>query len=68
MPSARSHQQNHERNRGFLSTLIASVLAVVFVYCFALIGQQARSGDEVEHLTYLWLIVMVFFTHPINRS
>ena len=27
-------------------TLIANVLTVVFVYCFAVIGRQERSGDE----------------------
>ena len=59
-------------------TLIANVLTVVFVYCFALIGQQARSGDEEGRLTYLWIIVMVFMfmlyglytwsVYPLERS
>ena len=40
--------------------LIANVLTVVFVYCFAEIGRQERSGKEEGRLTYLWLIVMVF--------
>jgi hypothetical protein len=34
-------------------------LTVVFIYCFALIAQLERSGDEEGRLTYLWLIVMV---------
>ena len=82
MSAARSHRQDHERNRGFLSrdgskTLIANVLTVVFVYCFAVIGQQERSGDEGGRLTYLWLIVMVFMfmlyglytwgVHPLDK-
>ena len=63
MSAARSHQQDHERNRGFLSRDGSNShrqrLDVVFVYCFAVIGQQERSGDEEGRLTYLWLIVMV---------
>jgi hypothetical protein len=39
--------------------LIANVLTVVFVYCFAMISQQERRGEEGRQ-TYLWLIVMVF--------
>lgn len=39
--------------------LIANVLTVVFVYCFAEIGRQERSGKEEGRLTYLWLIVMI---------
>ena len=59
-------------------TLIANVLTVVFVYCFAVIGQQERSGDEEGRLTYLWLIVMVFMfmlyglytwgVYPLDKS
>jgi hypothetical protein len=40
--------------------LVANVLTVVFVYCFAMISQQERSGEEEGRLTYLWLIVVVF--------
>ena len=50
---------------------------MVFVYCFAVIGQQERSGDEGGRLTYLWLIVMVFMfmlyglytwgVHPLDK-
>ena len=60
-------------------TLIANVLTVVFVYCFAVIGQQERNGDEEGRFTYLWLIVLIFlfmlyglysgaFIHSISRS
>ena len=63
MSTARSHQKDHERNRGFLSRDGSNShrqrLTVVFIYCFALIAQLERSGDEEGRLTYLWLIVMV---------
>ena len=39
--------------------LIANVLTVTFVYCFAKIHQKELTGDEEGRLTYLWLIIMV---------
>jgi hypothetical protein len=41
--------------------LIANVLTVAFVYSFAKIHQKERAGEEDGGLTYLWLIVLVFF-------
>ena len=59
-------------------TLIANVLTVVFVYCFAVIGQQERNGDEEGRLAYLWLIVLIFLfmlyglytwgVYPLDKS
>ena len=59
-------------------TLIANVLTVVFVYCFAVIGQRERNGDEEGRLTYLWLIVLIFLfmlyglytwgVYPLDKS
>ena len=40
--------------------LIANVLTVTFVYCFAKIHQKELAGEEEGRLTYLWLIVLVF--------
>ena len=40
--------------------LIANVLTVTFVYCFAKISQLEQKGEEEGRLTYLWLIVLVF--------
>jgi hypothetical protein len=40
--------------------LVANVLTVTFVYCFAKITQLAQKGEEEGHLTYLWLLVLVF--------
>jgi hypothetical protein len=40
--------------------LIANVLTVTFVYCFAKIHEKELAGDEKGRLTYLWLIIMVF--------
>ena len=39
--------------------LVANILTVVFVYCFATINQQEQRGEE-GRLHHLWLIVMVF--------
>ena len=39
--------------------LIANVLTVTFVYCFAKIHQKELAGDEEGRLTYLWLIIIV---------
>jgi hypothetical protein len=39
--------------------LIANVLTVTFVYCFAKIHQKELTGDEEGRLTYLWLIILV---------
>jgi len=36
-------------------------LTVVFVYSFVKISQKERSGDDQGRVTYLWLIVLVFF-------
>jgi hypothetical protein len=41
-------------------TLIANILTVTFVYCFAKIHQKELAGEEEGRLTYLWLIIMVF--------
>ena len=59
-------------------TLIANVLTVAFVYCFAVINKQERSGEEEGRLTYLWLLVMVFMfmlyglytwgVYPLDKS
>ena len=59
-------------------TLIANVLTVVFVYYFAVIGQQERNGDEEGRLTYVWLIVLIFLfmlyglytwgVYPLDKS
>jgi hypothetical protein len=40
--------------------LIANVLTVTFVYCFADIHQKELAREEEGRLTYLWLIVLVF--------
>jgi hypothetical protein len=40
--------------------LIANVLTLAFVYSFAKIHQKELAGGE-GRLTYLWLIVLVFF-------
>jgi hypothetical protein len=40
--------------------LVANILTVVLVYCFAMINQREKHGEEVR-LTHIWLIVMVFF-------
>ena len=40
--------------------LIANVLTVTFVYCFAKITQMEQKGEEEGRLTYLWLLVLVF--------
>ena len=40
--------------------LIANVLTVTFVYCFAKIAQKELKGEEEGRLTYLWLIILVF--------
>jgi hypothetical protein len=40
--------------------LVANVLTVTFVYCFAKITQLEQKGEEEGHLTYLWLLVLVF--------
>ena len=39
--------------------LIANVLTVTFVYCFAKIHQKELAGEEEGRLTYLWLILIV---------
>jgi hypothetical protein len=40
--------------------LVANVLTVTFVYCLAKITQLEQKGEEEGHLTYLWLLVLVF--------
>ena len=40
--------------------LIANVLTVTFVYCFAKIHQKECIGEEEGRLTHLWLIILVF--------
>jgi hypothetical protein len=40
--------------------LVANVLTVVFVYCFAMINQQEKRGEE-GRLTHIWLLVMILF-------
>ena len=39
--------------------LIANVLTVTFVYCFAKIHQKELAGEEEGRLTYLWLIILI---------
>jgi hypothetical protein len=36
------------------SVLIANVLTVTFVYCFAKISQLEQTGEQEGRLTYLW--------------
>ena len=38
--------------------LIANVLTVAFVYCFAKIHQKELAGEEEGRLTYLWLVFL----------
>ena len=40
--------------------LMANLLTVTFVYCFAKISQKEREGVEEGKLTYLWLLILVF--------
>jgi hypothetical protein len=40
--------------------LIANVLTVTFVYCFAKISQKELRGEEEGKLPYLWLLILVF--------
>jgi hypothetical protein len=40
--------------------LVANVLTVVLIYCFTMINQREKLGEE-GRLTHIWLIVMVFF-------
>lgn len=40
--------------------LIANVLTITFVYCFAKVSQKERRGQQEKLLTYLWLIILVF--------
>jgi hypothetical protein len=57
--------------------LVANILPVVFVYCFAMINQREKRGDE-GRLTRLWRIVMVLFlmlyglytwgVYPVEKS
>ena len=42
-------------------SLVANILTVVFVYSFAKISQKERNGEEEGRVTYVWLIVFVFF-------
>jgi hypothetical protein len=39
--------------------LIANVLTVTFVYCFAKITRKELKGEEGGRVTHLWLIVLV---------
>jgi len=39
--------------------LIANVLTVTLVYCFAKIHQKELAGEEEGRLTYLWLIILI---------
>ena len=38
--------------------LIANVLTVTFVYCFAKIHQRELAGEQEGRLTYVWLIIL----------
>jgi hypothetical protein len=40
--------------------VVANVLTAVFVYCFAMINQQEKRGEE-GRLTHIWLLVMILF-------
>jgi hypothetical protein len=39
--------------------LIAKILTVTFVYCFAKITQKELKGEEEGRLTYFWLLIIV---------
>ena len=41
--------------------LMANMLTVALVYSFAKVHQKELKGEEEGRLTYLWLIVLVFF-------
>jgi hypothetical protein len=41
--------------------LMANILTLAFVYSFAKIQQKETRWKERGRLTYLWLIVLVFF-------
>ena len=47
------------------SVLIANVLTVTFVYCFAKINQKECIGEEEGRLTHLWLIISRFLVHAL---
>jgi len=40
--------------------LVANILTVTFVYCFAKISQLEKNREEKGKLTYLWLLILVF--------
>ena len=46
--------------------LIANVLTVAFVYCFAVINKQERSGEDEGRLTYL-IVMKVEMERGIGR-
>ena len=46
--------------------LIANVLTVAFVYCFAVINKQERSGEDEGRLTYL-IVMKVETERGIGR-
>ena len=46
--------------REMVPVLIANVLTVAFIYSFAKIRQKELIGEEEGHVTYLWLIALVF--------
>jgi hypothetical protein len=50
--------QTHLSFTPLAPTLVANILTVVLVYCFAMINQREKHGEE-GRLTHLWLIVMV---------
>jgi hypothetical protein len=39
--------------------LVANILTVTFVYCFAKISQLEQNREEEGKLTYLWLLLLV---------
>ena len=45
--------------------LIANVLTVAFVYCFAVINKQERSGEDEGRLTYLIVMVFLFMLYGL---
>ena len=43
-----------------MAPVLANVLTVTFVYCFAKISRKELKGEDEGRLTYLWLIILVF--------
>jgi hypothetical protein len=39
--------------------LMANILTVTFVYCFAKISHKKREGAEEGKLTFIWLLLLI---------